>query len=140
MASYKATITFTPSWSATNLETCTFFTPVRDMGFALHEIYEVSGLVMGDIPYEEYNVYREAAPIEEGCASGLCDLLGSVIPFSDLCQTTGWRSGGFRKMAWASYLFQGLNNKTGPVTRLAPSTDVLLPARAPRNLMKTPSN
>jgi len=37
-----------------NLETCTFFTPVREMRFALHEMYEVSGLAMGDIPYEEY--------------------------------------------------------------------------------------
>jgi len=24
------------------------------MGLALHELYEVSGLVMGDAPYEEY--------------------------------------------------------------------------------------
>jgi len=24
------------------------------MGLALHELYEVSGLVMGDVPYEEY--------------------------------------------------------------------------------------
>ena len=34
--------------------TGTFFTPIREMGFALHELYEVSGLVMGDAPYEEY--------------------------------------------------------------------------------------
>ena len=34
--------------------TSTFFTPVREMGLALHELYEVSGLVMGDAPYEEY--------------------------------------------------------------------------------------
>jgi len=37
-----------------NLEMCTFFTPVREMGFALHEIHEVSRLLMGDIPYEKY--------------------------------------------------------------------------------------
>jgi len=37
-----------------NPKTCTFFTPVKEMGLALHEMYEVSGLVMGDIPYEEY--------------------------------------------------------------------------------------
>ena len=37
-----------------NLETCTFFTPVGEMGFALHEMYEISGLAMGDTPYEEY--------------------------------------------------------------------------------------
>ena len=37
-----------------NAETCTFFTLVGEMGFALHEMCEVSGLVMGDTPYEEY--------------------------------------------------------------------------------------
>jgi len=33
-----------------NLETCTLFTPIREMGFALHEMYETSGLVIGDAP------------------------------------------------------------------------------------------
>ena len=37
-----------------NPETCTFFTSVREMVFDLHEMYEVSGLAIGDIPYEEY--------------------------------------------------------------------------------------
>ena len=32
----------------------TFFTPVGEIGLALHELYEVSGLVIGDAPYEEY--------------------------------------------------------------------------------------
>ena len=31
-----------------------FFTTIREMGLALHEIYEVSGLMIGDAPYEEY--------------------------------------------------------------------------------------
>jgi len=35
-----------------NSETCTFFTPIGEMGFTLHEMYEVSGLAMGDISYE----------------------------------------------------------------------------------------
>ena len=34
--------------------TGTFFTPVGEMVLTLHELYEVSGLVMGDAPYEEY--------------------------------------------------------------------------------------
>jgi len=34
--------------------TGTFFTLVGEMGLALHELYEVSGLVIGDPPYEEY--------------------------------------------------------------------------------------
>ena len=37
-----------------NPEMCTFFTPVREKWLALHEMYKVSELVMGDIPYEEY--------------------------------------------------------------------------------------
>jgi len=37
-----------------NPESCTFSTPVGKMGLALHEMYEVSGTMMGDIPYEEY--------------------------------------------------------------------------------------
>ena len=37
-----------------NPDTCTFFTPVGEMGFALHVMFEVSELSMGDLPYEEY--------------------------------------------------------------------------------------
>ena len=37
-----------------NSETCTFFTPVEEMGLAFHEMYEVLGLVIRDAPYEEY--------------------------------------------------------------------------------------
>ena len=37
-----------------NPVTCIFFTPSGELGFALHEMYEVSGLLMGDRPYEEY--------------------------------------------------------------------------------------
>ena len=31
-----------------------FFTPIGEMGLAIHEMYEVLGLVIGDAPYEEY--------------------------------------------------------------------------------------
>ena len=37
-----------------NSLTGTFFTPVGEMGLALYELHEVSGLVTGDSPYEEY--------------------------------------------------------------------------------------
>ena len=36
-----------------NPDNCTFFTPVGEMGFALHVMFGVSGLPMGDLPYEE---------------------------------------------------------------------------------------
>ena len=34
--------------------TGTFFTPAGEIGLTLHELYEVSGRVMGDVSYEEY--------------------------------------------------------------------------------------
>ena len=37
-----------------NPETCTFFTPLGEIGLALHEMYEVSGPMIGDVPYEKY--------------------------------------------------------------------------------------
>ena len=37
-----------------NPNTCIFFTSIGEMGLALHEMYEVSGLIIGDAPYEEY--------------------------------------------------------------------------------------
>ena len=32
----------------------TFFTPVGELGMALHEMWEVSALPIGSLPYEEY--------------------------------------------------------------------------------------
>ena len=37
-----------------NPDTYTLFTPIGEMGFSLHEMFEVSGLPMRDLPYEEY--------------------------------------------------------------------------------------
>lgn len=36
-----------------NLDSCTFFTPVGELGLEFHEMYAVSGLSWGNIPYEE---------------------------------------------------------------------------------------
>lgn len=36
------------------LELGTFFTSVGEMGLAFHQLYEVSSLPMGELPYEEY--------------------------------------------------------------------------------------
>ena len=38
-------------------------------------------------------------------------------------QTTSWRNRGVKQMSWVSYLFNDLNDKNVPVTRLAPSTN-----------------
>ena len=49
----RAIIIFFTMLEKYNLDSCTFFTLVGEMGFALHERCEVSGLPMGDSPFEE---------------------------------------------------------------------------------------
>ena len=47
MASHRAFVIFFAMLEHYNPETCKFFTLVKEMGFAFHEMYEVSGLAMG---------------------------------------------------------------------------------------------
>jgi len=37
-----------------NSDSCTFFTPDGELGMAMHEMHEVSGLPKGEVPYEEF--------------------------------------------------------------------------------------
>ena len=101
-----------------------FFTLIRKMGFALHEMYEISGLVMGDAPYEEYVPSTEEMHLLKKDDPLVCKTYWKLLCHFQICtQTTGWRSGGIKQMVWTSYLFNDLNDKTSPVTRLTPSTE-----------------
>jgi len=87
-----------------NLDTCTFFTPSGELGFALHEMYEVSGLPMGEMPYEEYisgteelHVLKEAPQVCETCWELLCH-------YYICAHITGLRAGDVKQMSRASYL------------------------------------
>ena len=79
-----------------NPNSCTFFSPVGEMWFALHEMYEVSGLPMGDLPYEEYvpgtkelHWMKDAPRVYETYWEVLCH-------FHICAQTTGLRAGGVK--------------------------------------------
>jgi len=68
-----------------NSLTGTFFTPVGEMGLALHELYEVSGLVMRDAPYEEYvPTSKELHLLRKEDPQVYEDILESVVPLSHL--------------------------------------------------------
>jgi len=82
-----------------NPEMCTFFTPVGEMGFALHEMYEVSGLAMGDIPYEEYVSSAEELHMEESAPLVYATYWKVLCHFHICSKTTGSRSGGVKQMA-----------------------------------------
>ena len=94
------------------------------MGLALHELYEVSGLVMGDAPYEEYVPTSEELHLLKKENPQVYETYWEVLCHFHICgQITSWRNRGVKQMSWASYLFNGINEKDSPVTSLAPSTD-----------------
>ena len=76
------------------------------MGLALHEIYKVSGLMIGEAPYEKYVLSTEELHLLKKS-----DPLVHETYWEDLChfhicrQVTGWKSGGIKQMSWATYLF-----------------------------------
>jgi len=94
------------------------------MGFDLHEMYEIPGLVMGNAPYEKYVPSTKELHLLKKDDSLVYETYWEVLcHFNNCSQATNWRSGGIKQMTWVSYLFYSLNNKTSPITRLAPSTD-----------------
>ena len=106
-----------------NPSTGTFFTPVGEMGLALHELYEVSGLSSGDIPYEEFVPTTRELRLLEKESPQVYETYWEVMCHFYICgQTTAWRSGGVKQLSWADYLFNNVSNKDLPVIRLAPSS------------------
>ena len=51
----------------------TFFTPVSELGMALHEMCEVSTLPLGSLPYEEYFPFEAELSLLEKQESSLFD-------------------------------------------------------------------
>jgi len=102
----------------------TFFTPVGEIGLALYELYEVSGLVMGDAPYEEYVPTSEELHLLKKEDPQVYETYWKVLCHFNICdQISSWRNRGVKQISWASYLFNGINEKDSPVTSLAPCTD-----------------
>ena len=77
--------------------TGTFFTPVGEMGLALHELYEVSGLVMGDAPYEVYVPTSEELHLLKKEDPQVYETYWEVLCHFHICgQTSSWRNRGVK--------------------------------------------
>ena len=88
-----------------NLLTGTFFTPFGEMGLALHKLYEVSGLIIGDAPYEEYVPTSEELHFLKKECPRVYETYWEVLCHFHICgQITSWRTRGVKQMSWASYL------------------------------------
>jgi len=67
------------------------------MRLALHEMYEVSGLVNGDVPYEEYVPSTEELHLLKKSDSLVYETYWEVLCHFYICeQATGWRSRGVK--------------------------------------------
>ena len=78
------------------------------MGLALHVMYEVLGLVIGDTPYEKYIPSTEELHLSKKSDPLVYGTYWEVLCHFHICeQVTGWRSGGIKQMSWATYLFPG---------------------------------
>jgi len=113
------------------------------MGLALHELYEVSGLVIVDAPYEEYIPTSEEPHLLKKEDPQVYETYWEVLCHFHICgQISSSRNRGVKPMSWASYLFNGINEKDSPVTSLAPYTDEEIAERinAPVSSYTTESN
>jgi len=89
-----------------------------------HELYEVSGLVIGDAPYEEYVPTTEELHLSKKKDPRVYETYWEVLCHFHICgQISIWRNMGVKQMSWASYLFNDINETSNPVTSLAPCTD-----------------
>ena len=87
-------------------------------------MYEVLGLVIGDVPYEEYVPTYEELHLLRKEDPQMYETYWKVLCHFHICgQISTWRNMGVKQMSWASYLFNGVNEKDNPVTSLAPCTD-----------------
>ena len=103
-----------------NPDSCTFFTPAGELGFALHEMQAVSGLSLGKMPYEEFIPTTEELSLLKVAHPEICATFWELMCHFHICaQVFGMRGGGIMHTTWADYLFQNLNRKDVAVSRVA---------------------
>lgn len=86
---------------------CTFYTPIGELGLALHEMQVVSGLSWGNIPYEErYLPLLELNELKRKNIE-MYEIYWELLCHFYICldsQKGSSRSKGIGYLSWASYL------------------------------------
>lgn len=87
-----------------NSKTGTFFTSVGGLGLALHEMYKVSALFMGEVSYEEYTSTTEELNMlrvkDEHIYETYLKMMYHYHIYADLA---GTRSQGINHKKWVTY-------------------------------------
>src|SRR3954471_23414218 len=90
-------------------ETCTFFTPIGEIGISPWEMQHVSGLPTGEFPYEEHVPPFAELELLKVQDPKLYSTYWEVLCHFFICEELKGRSrGGIAFSAWAEYLFPGV--------------------------------
>ena len=98
-----------------NPDTCTFFTPVREMGFTLHEMFEVSKLSMRDLPYEKYILSTKELHLLKRDAPQMYENYREIFCYFHICAR--WPDRGIEESR--KCIFGGLEEKSSSISWLA---------------------
>ena len=106
-----------------NADTCTFFTPEGELGMALHEMHEVSGLPMGEVPYEEFIPGSVELRRLQSDHPQVYETFWELMCHFHIClrlvnEKTKKAPAYVSHKMWADYLFNNLDKKGVPVTVL----------------------
>jgi len=90
----------------------TFFTPVGELGMALHEMWEISALPFGSLPYEEYFPCEAELALLEKQEPALIETYRELICHLHICSSIhgGNRGSSCSLKNWGSYLFPDMEN------------------------------
>src|SRR3954462_5582132 len=92
-----------------NSETCTFFTPVGEIGISPWEMQHVSGLPAGEFPYEEHVPPSAELELLKMQDPELYSTYWEVLCHFFICRESKGRGrGGVVFSTWAEYLFPGI--------------------------------
>src|SRR3954465_2305894 len=90
-------------------ETCTFFTPVGEIGISPWEIQQVSGLSAGEFPYEEHVPPSAELELLKARDPELYSTYWEVLCHFFICgELKGRGRSGVVFSSWAEYLFPGI--------------------------------
>ena len=90
----------------------TFFTPVGELGMTLHEMWEVSALPMGYLPYEEYFPCEPELALLEKKEPALFETYRELMCHFYICSDMhgNYKGGSHSLKSWGDYLFPNLEN------------------------------
>ena len=93
------------------------------------------GCPWGDRPYEKYIPGTEELHLLKRDDSQMYEIYWEVLCHFHICaQVTRFKTGGVKRMTWANYLFDSLDEKSGSISQLVTSKDAEIAERISKSM------